>query len=565
MKLQYFFLSMALAGMSLSACTDLDTSLGGGIITSNTKDSVLSKFPEKAEASVNAIFAQFSQYFPATGDRHDCDYGYASLMLMMDCNGDDMGCDPGSGYQWYAPSLQLADRLYTSSRSTIMWNTLYKQIVPANNIIRTIDPNTQESSSKVYLANALGARAFNYWVLAQLYQYNYKGNEDKACVPLLTDKNMDEAAQNGAKRATVQEVYTQIMSDLDTAIKLLSEENENYGGNTNTLFGAKDNRYINLGVAYGLRARVNLTMHNYKEAAEDANNAIKAEEALGMTKTNLHPGKTIGYDVSDWMWGIKISETDDVVQTGIINWPSHFCTFYKGGYANYSGGFQINKKLYESIPASDIRKGWWLNEEGKSANLTADQQAWASQVAGAYTNVKFGGYQDGAPSKVAANSIPLMRIEEMYLIKAEGLAMSGHEAEGKTVLEQFVKSERDPEYTCTATSATDLQNEILRQRRIELWGEGLSWFDIMRLNKGIDRRGSGFAETVIYDIKPTDPNMLWRIPQAEIQANPQLSDADNNPGGATPVAVPDNSTTKSAHVKKASFKAPMGGRLLRVK
>ena len=127
-----------------------------------------------------------------------------------------------------------------------------------------------------------------------------------------------------------------------------------------------------------------------------------------------------------------------------------------------------------------------------------------------------------------------MRVEEMYLIKAEGEAM----ATGNTAaLENFIRTYRDPEYK---VPATDIQEEILRQRRIEFWGEGLIWFDFMRLNKGIDRRGAGYPnETMIFNIPAGDNLLLWRIPEAEIQANPALDEDDNNPVAPTPSPVED--------------------------
>lgn len=73
-----------------------------------------------------------------------------------------------------------------------------------------------------------------------------------------------------------------------------------------------------------------------------------------------------------------------------------------------------------------------------------------------------------------------MRVEEMILIKAEGLAMSGDLPGAKSVLEGFIRSYRDAEYTCTAASATAMQDEIWFQRRVELWGEGFLPFLLPR-------------------------------------------------------------------------------------
>jgi hypothetical protein len=128
-----------------------------------------------------------------------------------------------------------------------------------------------------------------------------------------------------------------------------------------------------------------------------------------------------------------------------------------------------------------------------------------------------------------------MRIEEMYLIKAEAEAMSG--GDGTATLTSFVQTYRDPSYSF---SGGDVQEEVFHQRRIELWGEGLNWFDIMRLNKGVDRRGGAYPNAnMIFNIAPESDILLWRIPEAEVQANRALNEGDNNPSAPVPTPVAD--------------------------
>ena len=126
-----------------------------------------------------------------------------------------------------------------------------------------------------------------------------------------------------------------------------------------------------------------------------------------------------------------------------------------------------------------------------------------------------------------------MRVEEMYLILAEAQAMAGQN--GKVTLESFVKTYRDPAYTCTG----DVQQAVYYQKRIELWGEGRIWFDVMRLNKGIDRRGAGFEPNCVHKIDTGDPILLWRLPQTEINGNSALTESDNNTATSVPTAVED--------------------------
>ena len=82
-----------------------------------------------------------------------------------------------------------------------------------------------------------------------------------------------------------------------------------------------------------------------------------------------------------------------------------------------------------------------------------------------------------------------MRVEEMYFIYAEAVAHSEGLAAGKTALENFMNAYRynDNKYECSATTMEDFTDELMVQKRIEFWGEGLVYFDYKRLAKKITR------------------------------------------------------------------------------
>lgn len=520
-----------LAAVFFYSCEDdLNTAPEGDIMTEEQKEEVYANQEEKRIAAVNAIFAQLNQYMPnedALGAARDNDFGYPSIMMFTDANSADVVSED-NGYNWAGNNLDFSDRVYTSNESQILWNNMYAIIRVSNTLIESIDPDTENPDFQFNLAQGLSGRAFAYWVLANLYQFNYVGNESAPCVPIITEANAEEAAWEGVPRSTVQQVYDLILSDLNSAINLMtSSEGER-----------SDKRYFDLSVAYGLRARAHLSMQKWPEAAADAESAIEASDAEPASIEDLSkPTFWNAENEDNWMWGIILSETDRVVTSGIVNWLSHMGSL-NFGYANFSKGKQINKGLYYSIPASDVRKGWWLDEDKTSPNLNAEQTAFVQRYP-PYTHVKFAPYNNVIGNSVNSSDIPLMRIEEMYLILAEAQAMQAP-ATGLKTLVDFVKEYRDLDYAFAGASATEIQEEVYRQRRIELWGEGLIWFDVMRLGKGVDRRGGGYPNaTMIFNIAGNDPVLLWRIPEAEIQANIQLSEGDNNPSAPTPKAVPD--------------------------
>lgn len=536
MKTKYIFASSLLLSLAFTGCQDLDTAPEGDVLTTDQKEEVYELNPERADAAINAIYSQFKEYMPnenALGASRHNDIGYPTIMLCTDANGMDVVSDD-NGYNWQGNSLIYNDHLdYTSYECQMVWNDLYNIIFSCNNAIASFDPETDDPLFQRYLGCAYATRAFCYFNLAQLYQFTYVGNQDKPCVPLITNENSADAAANGAPRATVQAVYDQIEADLETGINFLKAA-EDAGENR------PDRRYIDQSVAYGIRARVALTKQEWTAAIEAAQTAISLSDARPATIQEVsYPTFWNMDNEPDWMWGIKVEESDNVVSSGIVNWPSHMGSL-NYGYANFSGGKQINKALYNTIPDTDVRKGWWTNEEGTSPNLTAAQQEWMDTYYGGYTQVKFAPYNNVIGQSASANHIPLMRIEEMYLILAEAQAMGGDTGTGKATLETLIQSYRDPEYTCTAASATDIQEEIYRQRRIELWGEGLIWYDIMRLNKDVDRRGAGFPQpSSVYHIPAGSDILLWRIPQNEINSNQALTEDDNNKAGTTPQPVQD--------------------------
>jgi hypothetical protein len=243
----------------------------------------------------------------------------------------------------------------------------------------------------------------------------------------------------------------------------------------------------------------------------------------------------------NWIWGIQITQ-NMILVSGYPTCSSWLSSFSANSYTAGAGCYaMINSMLYNKIPATDVRKGWWVDENLHSpllesiswngasgddlAKLEIDDVKLAFTP---YTNVKFG-MKDGIGSENNINDYPLMRAEEMILIQAEGLAKSGNEAQARQILESFVKTYRDPSYDSNA-SGRSLADEIWYQRRVELWGEGFAFGDIMRLQKPIIRSNSvNWPTSWIQDIEAGNGVLLWRIPQAEIESNKGISEADNNP------------------------------------
>ncbi len=517
-----------------TSCSDLDVSPSGGTMTDDQKKEVIAGNPARLQSEVNGLYSGLYKEGSITDwsgnvESH-FDFGFAAACMMYDASGMDEPAE-NSGYNWFGNQLSLRDRVSTSSsvgRPTyFLWNTFYSEIKTANNILATVSDTTTNATLQGYLGQALAARAFSYLNLIQIYQQTYKGHEKDLGVPIVLETTTPAQAANNP-RATVQDVYDLIISDLTKSIGLLKS------------FARPSKEVINAQVAYGLRARAYLNMEEWAKAADDAAKALVGYTPQSISDVSKPSFNNIS--AGSWIWGIKVSETADVVTSGIVNFPSHMCSFTGNGYAPGYTGRYINSSLWNQIPSSDIRKGWWLDGNYNSPNV---DWTWSivsnGKVYGVsdwfgfnapYLNVKFGAYKDIYNNPTNACDFPLIRAEEMILVRAEGLAMSGNTSDAKTLLESFVQTYRNPSYVCPASSSTGIQDEIWFQRRIELWGEGFSLFDMKRLNKPMDRKGTNYAAALQFTLPAAAPILLWIIPEAEANYNKGIV---NNPMVTVPV------------------------------
>ncbi len=546
MNNRYFVALLGSAMLLTTSCSDLDTNPSGSTMSDGQLNEVLAQDPSKLKSEVSGMYANMIEYgaitqWYGTGQPRHYDFGYASTMMMMDASGQD---EPSqvSGYNWYNKPLRFVDRTANSETTYFIWNQCYKNIKVANDVLKSVDLEYLSDVAKSYVGQAYAMRAFEYFTLIQIYQFSYKGHEDAAGVPIVTEKTA-EAEANNNPRAAVKDVYKQIMDDLNTAIDYLTDSRS-----------AKSE--INRQVAYGLRARVNLVMQNWSDAAADAKKA-----AEGYTPLSKDAAAAPGFNdvsASNWIWGNIVDESNDIVQSGILNFPSMMCSFTGNGYSPTYACRMINSKLWKEIPSTDVRKGWWIDENLNSPivnpkyvvhqededeegnvvkylavyNQTGDEVA---DITEPYTNVKFGAYKNQYGNELNACDIPLMRVEEMILIQAEATAMGGNVEEGKRILENFVRTYRDPSYTCNATTAEGVQDAVWFQRRVELWGEGFSFTDLLRLKKPLDRTGANYEVSVRFNLPAESPIFLYLIPEDEENHNEALV-GNNNPVVAVPKA-----------------------------
>jgi starch-binding outer membrane protein, SusD/RagB family len=502
MKRTFKYISpLLLMLMSIVGCKKsyLETVPSNGV----TKEALFTTFSGISSA-LQGIYKEQFQYGIGGSTGHD-NFGQKALDITADLMGNDMVVH-SAGYSWFNRDYNYSEQGVATlgRRSDIAWYLYYDIIKQANNIIKNVDAvaNATQAQKEDVKGQALGLRAYAYYNLINWFQQTYKGNESKPGVPIYNEQSTTAELQSGKPRASVQEVYNQIVSDLTLAETLLT-------GKTQAL---KSN--IDIHVVQGLRARTALIMEDWATAATYANKARQGSTLMNATEyVALSAFSSVSS--KEWMWGSIIPADQATIYASFF---SHM-DIRTGGYAALGGQKKITKALYDQIPAGDVRKTVFRTPASTSTSNPP------------YNQLKF--QVPSTTNKWEADYL-YMRASEMYLIEAEALARQGQDAQAQSVLETLVKA-RNPAYSASGLSGTDLLNEILLQRRIELWGEGFSLFDIKRLKTGLNRptgtgnHGAPSYDPGVYTMPDADPRFLLRIPQRELDNNLSMTPADQNP------------------------------------
>ena len=447
-------------------------------------------------ASLDGVVKELFAY--GIGVAQSDTYGQKSFDLMNDLMGNDMVLH-SLGYGWLTTTYSYSEwgRATNGSQSDNAWYFYYDVIKQVNNILANID-GVQDASvaqKELVKGQCLGLRAYAYYYLINYDQQSFKGNETKPGVPIYTNVSTD-----GKGRGTVQQVYTQIISDLTQAETLL----------TGKARASKAN--IDVSVVQGFRARVALVQEDWAIAATYA---AKARTGYTLMSSSVYPSLSAFSSIAnpEWMWGSIIPADQASIYASFF---SHI-DIRTNGYAALGGQKKITKALYDQIPVGDVRKTVFKAPgTGSGANVDYNQLKHQVPVAGSW----------------AADYL-YMRAAEMYLIEAEAQARQAKDALARTALEALVVT-RNPAYSAASFSGAGLVTEILLQRRIELWGEGFSLMDIKRLNQGLARptgagnHGAPSFDPAVYTTSAADPRFLMRIPQRELDNNANMTPADQN-------------------------------------
>ena len=394
------------------------------------------------------------------------------------------GNDVVNAGSWFGGDYENNNREPNYRRTAFTWNFLYYLINQTNFLIKGINESTgiAPEEKKVLLGEAYAMRAFFYFELSLEFQHTYNYDKNLPAPPIYDQPSQLE----GKPMSTQQEMYDFIVTDIENAIANGS--------------GTRSNKsYFNKNVAHGIAARVYQVMGNWQKAAENANAAYGGNISAALSPASYGNGFDNMDDGVEWM--LASPQTEDQSSYYYLA-PHGFFTQTESAYNNTF----ININFANLFTATDVRNtfdDFGVNDYRKIYT----------------TKFVFSFEAD----------VPLMRTPEMILIEAEALYYS-NPAAAKALLFQL-QLNRDSAKVISTNTGQALLEEIYVERRKELYGElGIEWYDAKRLRRGLARDQGGVHRLPMTanPLMPDDKRFFLKIPQSEIDANPNIPASINN-------------------------------------
>lgn len=504
---------------SLTGCIEETTP------TSYATTDQMAESSSATDALLSAMPASLSQVWRTSGA--DYSWGYGSLMKIRDVMTADEAIVEDD-YDWYT---QWEQNYYIGKgylATQFVWNYYYKMVLTANNMVMGVNPEIATNSQLGYLGVGYAFRALFYLDMARMYEFlpndiypdgkNEEGNNVMNLTVPIVRNGMTEEEARVNPRATRDEMAAFIEEDLNNA--------ETY---IEYLTDTRDKTLPDLACIYGLKARLYMWIEDYPKAQEYARKAINESGVSPVTKEKALNTST-GFNTTEpWMWGASQTAESETVVSEILNWTSWMSNETQFGYASAGPFCMIGRSVYDRISDTDWRKLYWAAPEGSAL---ADQVPFLNndykEMLPAYASVKFrpGNGDDELVSVGAATSYPVMRVEEMYLIEAEAAAHQ-NASQGQSLINSFMKT-RDANYN-TSLTGNALIEEIVFQKRVELWGEGQAFFDIKRLDYPVIRGyvGTNFATLTCFNTARRPAWMNFVIVETEENNNKAVAGFNN--------------------------------------
>lgn len=390
--------------------------------------------------------------------------------------------------------LENIENLYSfddqsdASKLASFYNANYDIINQANLILEFTDAlkDATDAEKNQIKAEALTARAYAHFLLAEFYSQNYDFTNDASHLGIIYNtKSLNNGLQYPA-RETAANTYTFIINDLKDALNSYTDT---------ILLNGPVYSFFNKTNTRALLARVYLSKKDWKNAYETANDVITNSGVTLVSSSNyIAEWDKPDTPVSEVLLEFSIPKTDEGLSSGSL------AAFF--GYTSNSqyGRYVTSMDLYELYETGDIRKQLFTNHP-----LTTEVNFQAT-VLDYYFTRKF----QGNPGFIA------FRLSEQYLIRAEAAFKLNNPEQAKGDINII----RERANASLLTDAENIEDAIFLERRKELCFEGHLFFDIARNKKDVSRNNGCIALSC--SLTYPSPKFILPIPRSNTNINANL-------------------------------------------
>lgn len=407
----------------------------------------------------------------------DLTYGFMDILAQRYENSQNQNADYDDASVWYTyPSTR------TETYTETFWSESYNLIANLNNLIANIDERgdviTTDGYREIIKGEALGLRSFLYFDLLRMYGPIYKDNPSSASIPYRTEFNRDVA-----KLLPASEVIDNIISSLIEAEELLVDDPMTISFPTSgSVTGFLNSRFNRMN-KYAVKAEL---ARAYLWKGDKENAAIKAQEVIEATKSGGSRQFTLVTDNTQ----DKLFSTELIFALSMDS--ETFADQVESDFSITSWNYYIIMdvdRLYEIFDTSTDGTNDIRLREG--AGFTISNGA---------ATLKYS--QDGLYSPVLENTMPLIRLPEMYYILAE---CTDDMSEASTLL-STVRSARGIDEV-TFQSESERTTQLEKEYRKEFYAEGQLWYFYKRMGYAT------FLNCPVSDMK--ESNYRFPIPDDE--------------------------------------------------
>ena len=424
------------------------------------------------------------------------DFGQKSFDIVSDMLSGDLALQKNT-YNWYNAYAQFQATVdFTNINNYIPWRYYYRIIRASNSVIDALGGNDiipENEKNKHTMGQAKALRAYAYFYLTQFFQNKVDLNEK--ILPIYTNPT-----QPNQPKATAQEVYDLIVSDLTDAISLLETFNRSAKNEVN--------KYVAEGLlayTYGILGKYPEVKTLTADIISKGGFSIVSKDEASYSFTGDPVGGFADASSTGWMWGVDLTLDNGL---DLVSWWGQM-DYYTYSYHSFGDIKAVDKGLYDKIPATDVRKGQFYSDATSAYYLDLRNKFYP-------TDRTF-----RAQRNITTDYL-YMRVAEMYLLNAEACAYTGDDSGAITSLKALLSLRLDNTSYLDGLSGQALIDEVYLQTRIELVGEGKSYL-AMKRNKATIVRGSNHLSLVGVPISYDDPRLTLDIPQSEVLNNPVLN------------------------------------------